>query len=69
MENINIKYIKSGEYSLGLQNKLITFVDDKVILFTHNNNVSSLTVDKCFNLNNRDDFINLLNIMANDESK
>ena len=32
MDNINIKYIKSGDYSLGLKNKLITFVENKVIL-------------------------------------
>ena len=58
MDNINIKYIKSGDYSLGLKNKLITFVENKVILFTHNNDVSTLSVNKCFNLNNRDDFVN-----------
>jgi hypothetical protein len=64
MDNINIKYIKSGDYSLGLKNKLITFVENKVILFTHNNDVSTLSVNKCFNLNNRDDFVNLLNLIA-----
>ena len=66
MENINIKYIKTGEYSLGINNKLITFIDNKVILYSHNNHdVSSLKVNKCFNLNNREDFIDLLSLMSN----
>jgi ATP sulfurylase len=64
METINIKFIKSGDFSIGMNNKLITFVDDKVILFKHNNDVSTLNVEKCYNLNNRDSFINFIKTIS-----
>ena len=70
MENINIKYIKSGDYSLGFNNNLLTFISDKVILYSHDNNdISSLKVEKCLNLNNRDEFINLLSLMTKNNSE